>query len=338
MNERAAPLLEVSDLKVHFSSRGSSVWSSNKGAIRAVDGVSLTLRRGETLGLVGESGCGKSTLGRAVLGLVDATAGTVRFDGHEITAMTRREVQRLRPRMQLVFQDAGAALNPRWRARDLVAEPFEIHSHLEGGELHQRVDAMFETVGLDPALGGRLPRELSGGQKQRVGIARALALEPDLLVCDEPTSALDLSIQAQIINLLQDLQEQLGLSYLFIAHDLGVVRQISDRVAVMYLGKIVEVTSRDRLFEQGRHPYTQALLSAVPVADPEHANIHGSKGTGGEVPSPSSPPLGCNFCTRCESKREVEHRLNIDCDVTEPELVTVGHSHEVSCHLFQPVG
>tara|TARA_B000000460_G_C21474600_1_gene374151 strand:- start:305 stop:895 length:591 start_codon:yes stop_codon:yes gene_type:complete len=193
---------------------------------------------------------------------------------------------------------------------------------------------MFETVGLDLALGKRFPRELSGGQRQRVGIARALALEPDLLVCDEPTSALDLSIQAQIINLLQDLQDQLRLSYLFIAHDLGVVRQISDRVAVMYLGKIVEMATRDRIFEEARHPYTQALLSAVPVADPEHASTHGWKGMSGEVPSPSSPPLGCNFCTRCGSKGEVENRLNIDCDMTEPELISVGDLHEVSCHLF----
>ena len=334
MNKPGTALLEVSDLKVQFAPRGSGLWSNNKGVVRAVDGVSLTLQRGETLGLVGESGCGKSTLGRAVLGLVGAASGSVWFDGHEITAMSNREVRRIRPRIQLVFQDAGAALNPRWRARDLVAEPFKIHLRLEGVALQQRVDAMFETVGLDLALGKRFPRELSGGQRQRVGIARALALEPDLLVCDEPTSALDLSIQAQIINLLQDLQDQLRLSYLFIAHDLGVVRQISDRVAVMYLGKIVEMASRDRIFEEGRHPYTQALLSAVPVADPEHASTHGWKTMTGEVPSPSSPPLGCNFCTRCGSKGEVENRLNIDCDMTEPELISVGDLHEVSCHLF----
>ena len=333
------PLLEVSDLKVHFPRRGGGMWRARRdgGHVRAVDGVSLTVGRGETLGLVGESGCGKSTLGRAVLRLVQATSGSVRFDGEEITTLGAGPMRALRPRMQLVFQDAGAALNPRWRVEQLVGEPLEIHRGLTGSALRARVDQLLDVVGLDLALGHRLPRQLSGGQRQRVGIARAVALEPELLICDEPTSALDLSIQAQIVELLRELQERLGLSYLFIAHDLGVVRRVSDRVAVMYLGKIVESAPRDELFDWPQHPYTQALLAAVPVPDPELARSAAQVTPvmlAGEIPSPSNPPDGCNFCTRCPAKSQVMEERGMDCDRVEPELVAVGASHPVACHLY----
>ena len=332
-NGNGAPLLEISDLRVHFPRRGGTSWRRDSTMVRAVDGVSLTLARGETLGLVGESGCGKSTLGRAVLRLVPVTSGSVRFDGHEIGGLGRAEMTKLRPRLQLVFQDAGAALNPRWRIERLIAEPLEIHRQLAGNALKRKVDSLLETVGLDLVLGARLPRELSGGQRQRVGIARALALEPELLVCDEPTSALDLSIQAQIVELLQDLQERLGLSYLLITHDLGVVRQISDRVAVMYLGKVVECAPRDELFDSPRHPYTDALLAAVPIPDPERARQVRASAAEGEVPSPSDPPAGCNFCTRCPLKSQVMTEHGVDCDTFEPQLLEPTPGHQVACHL-----
>ena len=327
------PLLEVSDLRVHFAGRGGGMFGRRPGIVRAVDGVSLTLGRGETLGLVGESGCGKSTLGRALLRLVPTTSGSIHFDGVDITTLGEGPLRTLRPRMQLVFQDAGSALNPRWPVHRLVAEPLAIHRQIAGNELRARVDRLFETVGLDPALGSRLPRQLSGGQRQRIGIARALALEPDLLVCDEPTSALDVSVQAQIIDLLRDLQARLGLSYLFIAHDLGAVRQVSDRVAVMYLGKIVELAPRGELFERPRHPYTRALLAAVPVPDPERARERSTATLEGEAPSPSDPPAGCNFCTRCPVKQRVIAEHQIDCDRVEPELVPMTGAHAIACHL-----
>ncbi|HJO02723.1 MAG TPA: oligopeptide/dipeptide ABC transporter ATP-binding protein [Acidobacteriota bacterium] len=327
------PLLDVSELRVHFPRRAGTTWRRDHRVVRAVDGVSLTVGRGETLGLVGESGCGKSTLGRAILRLVPATSGSVRFDGQELAGLSRAQLATLRPRMQLVFQDAGAPLNPRWRIGRLIGEPLEIHRHLAGSTLRRKVDSLLETVGLDVALGARLPRELSGGQRQRVGIARALALEPELLVCDEPTSALDLSIQAQIVALLKDLQRRLGLSYLLITHDLGVVRQISDRVAVMYLGKVVECAARDQLFDCPRHPYTQALLSAVPIPDPQRARQARSVAVGGEVPSPSAPPAGCNFCTRCAFKSQAMLEHAVDCDTQEPELIEPTPGHQVACHL-----
>ena len=326
------PLVEVSDLRVHFAGRGGGMFQRLPGIVRAVDGVSLTVGRGETLGLVGESGCGKSTLGRALLRLVPSTSGTIRFDGVDITTLSEGRLRALRPRMQLVFQDAGSALNPRWSVRRLAGEPLEIHRGLGGGELRARVDRLFETVGLDPALGSRLPRQLSGGQRQRVGIARALALEPDLLICDEPTSALDVSARARIIELLRDLQARLGLSYLFIAHDLGVVRRVSDHVAVMYLGKIVETAPCDELFDSPRHPYTRALLAAVPVPDPDRARKGSSTALEGEIPSPSNPPAGCNFCTRCPEKGRVMAERRIDCDRVEPALVSMTPVHAIACH------
>ena len=328
------PLVEVSDLRVHFAGRGGGLFRRHPGIVRAVDGVTLTVARGETLGLVGESGCGKSTLGRALLRLVPATSGTIRFDGVDITTLGEGPLRALRPRMQLVFQDAGAALNPRWPVRRLVGEPLEIHRRIAGAELRARVDRLLETVGLDPALGSRLPRQLSGGQRQRVGIARALALEPDLLVCDEPTSALDASIREQIIELLRRLQTRLGLSYVFISHDLGVVRRVSDRVAVMYLGKIVETAPRAELFDSPRHPYTRALLASVPVPDPERAREGSPTTLEGEIPSPSNPPTGCNFCTRCPVKRRVMSEHGIDCDKVEPELISTKPGHAIACHLL----
>ena len=327
------PLVEVTDLRVHFADRSGGLFRRQPGIVRAVDGVSLTVARGETLGLVGESGCGKSTLGRALLRLVPSTSGSICFDGVDITTLGDGPLRALRPRMQLVFQDAGAALNPRWSVRRLVGEPLEIHRGVGGSELRTRVDRLFETVGLDPALGSRLPRQLSGGQRQRVGIARALALEPDLLICDEPTSALDVSIRAQIIELLRDLQTRLRLSYLFIAHDLGVVRRVSDRVAVMYLGKIVETAPRDELFDNPHHPYTRALLASVPVPDPERARASASTMLEGEIPSASNPPAGCNFCTRCPVKNRVMAEHGIDCDRVEPELVSMTPRHAIACHL-----
>ena len=336
MNVRSSaetPLVEVSDLRVHFAGRDGGLFRSRSGIVRAVDGVSLTVGRGETLGLVGESGCGKSTLGRALLRLVPPTSGNICFDGVDITTLSEGPLRALRPRMQLVFQDAGAALNPRWPVRRLVGEPLEIHRGAGGSELRARVDRLFETVGLDPVLGSRLPRQLSGGQCQRVGIARALALEPDLLVCDEPTSALDVSVRAQIIELLGDLQTRLGLSCLFIAHDLGVVRRVSDRVAVMYLGKIVETAPRDELFDSPRHPYTRALLDAVPAPDPEQARRGAATPLEGEIPSPSDPPVGCNFCTRCPVKDRVMAEHQIDCDEVEPALVSIAPDRAIACHL-----
>ena len=326
------PLVEVSDLRVHFPGRGGGMFQRLPGIVRAVDGVSLTVGRGETLGLVGESGCGKSTLGRALLRLVPSTSGTICFDGIDITTLSERQLRTLRPRMQLVFQDAGSALNPRWSVRRLVAEPLEIHRGAGGSELRARVDRLFETVGLDPVLGSRLPRQLSGGQRQRVGIARALALKPDLLICDEPTSALDVSARAQIIDLLRSLQARLGLSYLFIAHDLGVVRRVSDRVAVMYLGKIVETAPRNELFGRPRHPYTRALLAAVPEPDPDRARKGSPTTLEGEIPSPTNPPAGCNFCTRCPEKGRVMVERRIDCDRVEPPLVSMTPVRAIACH------
>lgn len=329
----APPILEITDLRVHFPPRGGGGWHRRAGVVRAVDGVSLTVGRGETLGLVGESGCGKSTLGRAVLRLLPVTSGSIRFDGEEISAYSKRRFRPLRSRIQLVFQDAGAALNPRWRVRQLIGEPLQIHRQLSGAALRAEVDRLLDTVGLSADLGGRRPRQLSGGQGQRVGIARALALEPDLLICDEPTSALDLTIQAQIIELLGELQTRLGLSYLFIAHDLGVVQQVSDRVAVMYLGKIVETAPCTALFSSPRHPYTRALLAAVPVLDPQLARRHPPAPLVGEIPSAANPPAGCNFCTRCPAKNQVMREHGIDCDLVEPRLTELTPGHPVACHL-----
>jgi peptide/nickel transport system ATP-binding protein len=322
----ATPLLEVKDIKVHFPIR-DGLFGQVSGHIRAVDGVSLRIRRGTSFGLVGESGSGKSTLGRAMLGLYNPTAGAVRFNGHDIHAGGRKALAALRPKMQLVFQDPYGSLNPRVRAGDAIGEALLAHGLVSRTELRDTVLEVMRICGLAPYQYNRYPHEFSGGQRQRIGIARALALKPDLIVADEPVSALDVSIQAQIINLFSDLKEQQGLTFLFISHDLAVVEHLCDEIAVMYLGVIVETASRDALFDQPRHPYTQALLSAIPVADPDARRDRIV--LQGELPSAAAPPAGCRFHTRCP--------LAIDrCRTEVPELRMLAEGHQAACHLALP--
>jgi oligopeptide/dipeptide ABC transporter ATP-binding protein len=328
-SERGAPLLQVERLKMYFPVR-QGILQRRVGWVRAVDDVSFDVRRGETLGLVGESGCGKTTVGRTVLQLHRPTSGSVRFEGRELTTASARELRGLRRHMQIVFQDPYASLNSRLTGGSLIAEPLEIHGIGNSRERRRRVHELLETVGLDASMAGRFPHEFSGGQRQRVGIARALALDPSFIVCDEPISALDVSIQAQVVNLLQELQERLGLTYLFIAHDLSVVRHLSDRVAVMYLGKIVELTSREALYERPLHPYTLALLSAVPIPDPKKERRRRRMILTGDIPSPVKPPAGCRFHTRCPFAQEV-------CRLTEPPLESAEEGHVVACHFWEDI-
>ncbi|HXN41822.1 MAG TPA: dipeptide ABC transporter ATP-binding protein [Myxococcaceae bacterium] len=290
------PLLEIRNLKVHFPARGG-LWGRVRGTVKAVDGVSLEIDRGETLGLVGESGCGKSTLGRTILRLIEPTSGSIRFDSQDLTPLSQRQLRPLRRRMQLIFQDPYASLNPRMRVGEIVGEPFAIHRLADGVQRAKRVRSLLDKMGLPADSERRYPHEFSGGQRQRIGIARALAVGPELIVADEPISALDVSIQAQIVNLLMDLQAELKLTYLFIAHDLNVVEHVSTRVAVMYLGKIVEVAAAADLYRDPKHPYTQALLSAVPIPDPRRKTQRTV--LKGEFPSPIDPPTGCAFHPRC---------------------------------------
>jgi oligopeptide transport system ATP-binding protein len=318
-------LLQIEGLSVHFPIR-KGLLRRQVGAVRAVDGVSFDIRPGETLGLVGESGCGKSTTARAVLGLVDATRGSVSFRGARLTGLTRRAMRRHRRALQMVFQDPYASLNPRMPVGRIVAEPLEVHGL---PDRRARVGELLDLVGLPPDAVDRYPHEFSGGQRQRIGIARALATSPEFVACDEPVSALDVSIQAQVVNLLRDLQERLGLTYLFIAHDLAVVRMISTRVAVMYLGKIVELADRDELFANPRHPYTRALLSAVPIANPRRERARERIVLTGDLPSPARPPAGCRFHTRCPLATE-------RCRVEEPAARDLGGGHVVACHLVLP--
>lgn len=324
-------LLSVRNLKMHFPITRGIIIQRQVGSIKAVDGINFDLIRGETLGLVGESGCGKSTTGRAILQLYDPTDGNVVFEGQDLTQMKSGDLRRMRRRMQMIFQDPYASLNPRMTVGSIVGEPLEVHSiGSNRKERQERVQELLKIVGLNPYFINRYPHEFSGGQRQRIGVARALAVNPSFIVCDEPISALDVSIQAQVINLLEDLQRDLGLTYLFIAHDLSVVRHISDRIAVMYLGKIVELSDRDELYENPMHPYTQALLSAVPIPDPEIEKKRQRIILEGDVPSPANPPTGCNFNTRCPRVMDI-------CRQYEPAFTDVGNGHYVACFLHDAV-
>jgi oligopeptide transport system ATP-binding protein len=335
-NGKGDTLVSIKNLKMYFPITKGIIFQRHVGDIKAVDNVSFDIKRGETLGLVGESGCGKSTTGRAILQLYRPTDGTVQFEGTDLTTLKGESLRKMRRNMQMIFQDPYASLNPRMTVGSIVGEPLEVHNILSGKARRERVKELLNIVGLNPYFINRYPHEFSGGQRQRIGVARALAVQPDFIVCDEPISALDVSIQAQVINLLEDLQAEFGLTYLFIAHDLAVVRHISDRIAVMYLGKIVELTDRAELYQNPLHPYTRALLSAVPIPDPL-AEIERAKQRvilEGDVPSPANPPKGCNFCTRCPMKSEVMKQKGIDCAVVEPEFLEVEEGHWTACHLY----
>jgi peptide/nickel transport system ATP-binding protein len=318
------PLVEVEDLMTHFPIR-KGLLGRQVGAVHAVDGVTFSVREGETLGLVGESGCGKSTLGRTIVRLLDPTAGDVRFEGRSIVGLKARELRPLRREMQMVFQDPYASLNPRKRIGSIVAAPMRIHGVGDPAERRKRVRELLDVVGLSPEHLNRFPHEFSGGQRQRIGVARALALRPKLIVADEPVSALDVSIQSQMLNLLEDLQEEFRLTYIFIAHDLGVVRHVSDRIAVIYLGKIVELSPAAELYTRPIMPYTEALLSAVPIPDPDLSDRRERIVLGGDVPSPIDPPAGCRFHPRCRYATDV-------CRQVEPPLVEHGGGHFAACH------
>jgi oligopeptide transport system ATP-binding protein len=318
-------LVRVEDLTMHFPIyRG--VFQRQVGAVRAVDGITFSIKRGETLGLVGESGCGKSTTGRAILQLYRPTAGHVFYEDQDLTLLKGEELRRMRRKMQMIFQDPYASLNPRMTVGDIIGEPLIVHNVASGKEVQDRVENLLELVNMNPSFATRYPHEFSGGQRQRIGVARALALQPAFIVCDEPISALDVSIQAQVINLLEDLQEEFHLTYLFIAHDLSMVRHISDRVAVMYLGIIAEITDRNTLYANPLHPYSKALLSAVPIPDPVIEKSRERMILVGDVPSPVNPPSGCHFRTRCPLAIEI-------CAEKTPELREIETGHFAACHL-----
>jgi oligopeptide/dipeptide ABC transporter ATP-binding protein len=316
-------LLEVENLKKYFPVK-KGVFSHTVGQVKAVDGVSFNLKQGETLGLVGESGCGKTTVGRSILRLIEPTDGRITFNGQDLLALDHEALRNTRASLQIIFQDPFSSLDPRMNVSQIIAEPIRNHLQLSKSQARDRVAYLMERVGLHPEHRSRYPHEFSGGQRQRIGIARALALNPLLIICDEPVSALDVSIQAQVVNLLAQLQEQMNLSYLFIAHDLSVVEHISNRVAVMYLGRIVELTTDEELYQNPQHPYSQALLSAVPIPDPE---LHRQKILLlGDVPSPANPPPGCTFHTRCPERTDI-------CSREVPVFKNIGREHWVSCHL-----
>jgi oligopeptide transport system ATP-binding protein len=324
------PILQVRDLVKHYPIRRGVVFKQTVGQVKAVDGVSLDLFAGDTLGVVGESGCGKSTLARVLLHLEKPTSGTVLYKGTDIYGLTRTELRRLRRNIQLIMQDPYTSLNPRMTVGDLVGEPFEIHKDVAPrGSRRGKVKDLLEVVGLNPEHINRYPHQFSGGQRQRIGIARALALRPEIIICDEPVSALDVSIQAQVMNLLERLQADFGLSYIFIAHDLSVVRHLADRVAVMYLGRIAEIGTEDEIYERPTHPYTQALLSAVPVPNPESRHTKAVIRLTGDVPSPANPPSGCRFRTRCWKAQDI-------CATETPALVErPGSDHPSACHFAE---
>jgi oligopeptide transport system ATP-binding protein len=325
-------LIQVENLKVYFPILGG-ILQTVRGHVRAVDDISFEIRRGETLGLVGESGCGKTTTGRAIIRLRDVTAGRVRFDGEDLSGMSRGDLRRMRRRMQIIFQDPYGSLNPRMTVGSIIAEPIETHNLARGAAKDARVKELLRLVGLNPNYTNRYPHEFSGGQRQRIGVARSLAVEPEFIVCDEPISALDVSIQAQVLNLLIELREQFGLTYLFIAHDLSVVRHISDRVGVMYLGKLVEIGPPSAIYETPAHPYSRALLSAVPIPDPKAERRRKRVILTGDVPSPANPPSGCRFHTRCWLYERLGRPEN--CREVEPELRVVGNDHRAACHYAE---
>ncbi|MBM4445616.1 MAG: ABC transporter ATP-binding protein [Chloroflexi bacterium] len=322
-------LVQVNNLKMYFPVTSGILLQRRIAEVKAVNDVSLSIFRGETLGLVGESGCGKTTLGKCILQLHRPTSGEVLFEGEDLCKTPNKQLRPLRQKLQVIFQDPSDSLDPRFTAADIIGEPMRIHGVPKGRARRERIEELLNIVGLAPYMANRYPHEFSGGQRQRLGIARALALNPSFIVCDEPISALDVSIQAQIINLLEDLQEKFHVTYLFISHDLSVVRHLSDRVAVMYLGRLVEVADRDRLYESPLHPYTQALLSAVPIPDPEVEARRSVILLKGEVPSPLNPPSGCVFHPRC-------FRVFGPCDSVVPILRDAGDGHQVACHLYDP--
>lgn len=325
-NENAEVLLRVDNLVKHFPIQRGIIFMKTVGAVHAVDGVSFNIHKGETLGLVGESGCGKSTTGRTILQLYRPTSGHVYYDDKDLATMEGEELRKMRRKMQMIFQDPYASLNPRMTVGEIIGEPLTIHKLANKKQTQERVEHLLELVGLNARFYNRFPHEFSGGQRQRIGVARALALNPDLIVCDEPISALDVSIQAQVVNLLEDLQKEFNLTYLFIAHDLSMVRHISDRIAVMYLGVIMELTSRIELYHNPLHPYTQALLSAVPIPDPVVEESRQRIVLEGDVPSPVNPPSGCRFRTRCPLAVDI-------CKEVQPEFREVNPGHFVACHL-----